>query len=303
MDNFYVYAYLDPRKPGKFVYGNFIFDFEPFYVGKGKYNRITEGLVNKRENKFKIAKINKIKKSNLDVIYLKIYENLTEIDAFNYEMEIIKTIGRKSDNGPLSNIHKGGSGGDYIGNHPNKEDIIKKWRETRMSNIKNSITIVSKETKEKIKSYHKKRKELGIPYPKLSEETKKKISQGNKGKLKPKTEEHKLKLKKINLGKKRTYESKIKQSETCKKTLGKLKEKLKTRSLGEKNSNTRKYTLKLIPENKTINIIGLNNLLNLYNEYSGLNYKDAPYLIKKIKDNKIENVKLINVININHKKS
>ena len=277
MDNFYVYAYLDPRKPGKFVYGNFIFDFEPFYVGKGKDNRITEGLVSKRENKFKIAKINKIKKSNLDVIYLKIYENLTEIDAFNYEMEIIKTIGRKSDNGPLSNIHKGGSGGDYIGNHPNKEDIIKKWRETRMSNIKNSITIVSKETK-------------------------KKISLGNKGKLKPKTEEHKLKLKKINLGKKRTYESKIKQSETCKKTLGKLKEKLKTRSLGEKNSNIRKYTLKLIPENKTINIIGLNNLLNFYNEYSGLNYKDAPYLIKKIKDNKIENVKLINVININHKK-
>ena len=77
MDNFYVYAYLDPRKPGKFVYGNFIFDFEPFYVGKGKDNRITEGLVSKRENKFKIAKINKIKKSNLDVIYLKIYENLT----------------------------------------------------------------------------------------------------------------------------------------------------------------------------------------------------------------------------------
>jgi hypothetical protein len=29
MNNFYVYAYLDPRKPGKFVYGNFMFDFFP----------------------------------------------------------------------------------------------------------------------------------------------------------------------------------------------------------------------------------------------------------------------------------
>ena len=302
MNNFYVYIYLDPRKPGNFVYGDFLFKFEPFYVGKGKGDRITEGLTNKRENKFKLSKINKIKNSNLDVICLKLYENLTEFDAFNYEMKIIKTIGRKFEHGPLCNIHKGGSGGDNIRNHPNKEDIIKKWRKTRMSNITNLITIVSEETKEKIKSYHKKKKELGVPYPKLSDETKKKISQSNKGKSKPKTDEHKLKIKNANLGKKRTYESKIKQSETCKKTLNEIKEKLKTKSLGDKNSNTKKYVLKLISENKTLDIVGLNNLLIFFNKYSGLNYKDAPYLIKKIKNKKIQNIELINVININHKK-
>lgn len=32
---FYVYVYLDPRKEGKYVYGEFQFDYEPFYVGKG----------------------------------------------------------------------------------------------------------------------------------------------------------------------------------------------------------------------------------------------------------------------------
>ena len=28
---FYTYVYMDTRKPGKFVYGEFQFDFEPFY--------------------------------------------------------------------------------------------------------------------------------------------------------------------------------------------------------------------------------------------------------------------------------
>ena len=37
----YVYAYLDPRKPGKYSYKglNVSFLYEPFYIGKGK-NRL-----------------------------------------------------------------------------------------------------------------------------------------------------------------------------------------------------------------------------------------------------------------------
>jgi len=34
MNKYYVYVYLDSRKPGKYKYGEYEFDYEPFYVGK-----------------------------------------------------------------------------------------------------------------------------------------------------------------------------------------------------------------------------------------------------------------------------
>ena len=39
---FYVYIWLDPRKLGKYVYGNYEFDHEPIYVGKGKGGRLND---------------------------------------------------------------------------------------------------------------------------------------------------------------------------------------------------------------------------------------------------------------------
>jgi hypothetical protein len=94
-----------------------LFDYEPFYVGKGKY---TESTIHLREaktyftkgNQSKLNKIRKIQRyTNSDPIILKVRENLSEQESFLLEKFLIKCIGRKDLNlGPLTNLTDGGDG-------------------------------------------------------------------------------------------------------------------------------------------------------------------------------------------------
>lgn len=64
--DYYVYVYLNPLIPGNFKYGEYFFEYEPFYVGKGRGDRYKRHLTEKRTNKCnieKITKINNIKKT------------------------------------------------------------------------------------------------------------------------------------------------------------------------------------------------------------------------------------------------
>lgn len=113
-NKYYVYALLDPRKPGKFQYGEFVFDCEPFYVGKGSGPRLFVHLqkeyLEKSYNPYKSNKIKKIISEGLSPIIVKIADVLLEENAFELEIKAIDTIGMKAKGGPLTNLYEGGCG-------------------------------------------------------------------------------------------------------------------------------------------------------------------------------------------------
>jgi len=85
--DFYVYAYL--REDGS-----------PYYIGKGKRNRINE----KRNHSIKLPSPERRKK---------LFEQLTEQESFDIEKKLINHYGKKIDGtGILRNLTDGGTGGD-----------------------------------------------------------------------------------------------------------------------------------------------------------------------------------------------
>lgn len=151
---YYTYIYLDPRKPGEYIYEGYKFDFEPIYIGKGKYDRYKVHLCQARtksknvRNKYFQRILIKILESNINPIYFKLDENLSNKEAMKFEINLIKLIGRKNtETGPLLNMTVGGDG--------------------------TSGRICSKETKEKLREIFKGRE--------VSQEIRDKVSKGLKG--------------------------------------------------------------------------------------------------------------------------
>ncbi|AIW03365.1 hypothetical protein CPT_Mater208 [Bacillus phage Mater] len=113
-NDFYVYAYLDPRKPGNFVYDDLSFDYLPFYIGKGKASRMYFHLWGAKHGKVlgnphKFNKINSILSEGLEPIILPVRTALTSNDALRLEKQLISRIGKVSDKrGPLTNVSDGG---------------------------------------------------------------------------------------------------------------------------------------------------------------------------------------------------
>lgn len=161
MNRFYIYVFLDSTKPGNFIYGEYEFDYEPFYIGKGTADRIITSKCDKRT--FKSNKIKSIKKSGGQIISKKIYENISFGDSNILERQIIKIIGRRDLNlGPLTNLTDGGEGRL---NGKNSPESIEKIRQSRIK------------TNEKLR-------EMGHDF-KASEETKMKLREINKGEKNP----------------------------------------------------------------------------------------------------------------------
>ena len=111
---YYVYVYLDPRKPGNYVYENHTFDYEPIYIGKGKgrrYKQHPTQCVSQPNKSFFYKKLNKIISLNYVPIYYIIENGLYEYVACKKEIELISLIGRLDENnGTLCNLTNGGEG-------------------------------------------------------------------------------------------------------------------------------------------------------------------------------------------------
>ena len=184
---FYVYAFLDPRKPGSYEYEDYKFNYEPFHIGKGKDKRykvhFQESILKK--NNYKNNKIKKILSEGYEPVIIKVKENILECISFKYEIELIKLIGRIDlGTGPLTNNTNGGDGTSGMSH--------------------------SKETKQKLSKLQKGRK--------LSEEHKKKISNSEKGKIT--SEETKNKISEAQKGNKSYMYGKHLSEETIKKISG-----------------------------------------------------------------------------------
>ena len=173
--HYYTYAYLREDKT-------------PYYIGKGKENRIYSKQKNIKPPKDKSR-----------ILYLK--QNLTEEEAFKHEIYMIDVFGRKDlGTGILHNRTDGGEGSS--GCIPSEET------KRKLSEV-NKGRIVSEETRKKI-SETSKGKTLSEEHIKkiseankghaVSEETKRKLSEAHKGNTL--SEEHKRKLSEVRKGRK-----------------------------------------------------------------------------------------------------
>lgn len=165
MENrYYVYVYLDQRKAGQWVYRDKILNHEPFYVGKGTHKRDIVHLCPYMMNR-KTRKSSKIKSIIHEIgelpIHLRIYENISQQEATNIEVDFIKTFGRIDlENGILCNHTDGGDGSHNLPlesrqriNKNRKKEIfqyslegkfVKKWKS--ISDVELEIDITNIQT-------------------------------------------------------------------------------------------------------------------------------------------------------------
>ena len=198
--HYYTYAYLREDKT-------------PYYIGKGKGNRIYE-------------KRKRIKppKDKSRIIFLK--KNLTEEEAFKHEIYMIDVFGRKDlGTGILHNMTNGGEGSS---GNIHSEETKRKMGEAHKN--------PSEETRRKMSESRK-----GENHPMYgktaSEETRKKMSESKKGKTNSK--EHNRKIIEGLKGRPVSQETRIKISEAQKgkthseETKRKMSEARKGRTLSE----------------------------------------------------------------------
>jgi hypothetical protein len=178
-----LYAYLDPRKSGKWETTNYCFFFEPFYVGKGKQSRQFDHLKDSRRS-HKVHKIQEIISEGLTPFIIILKDDLIDKNvSVELETKLIKDLGTRSviegvKRGPLTNLRLYG-----------KRGFISAETKLKMSTSKKGKTF-SDEHKAKLSLAAKGRKWslTRKPNPPLSLEARIKISERQLGRIKSPSE-------------------------------------------------------------------------------------------------------------------
>jgi hypothetical protein len=151
----YIYAILDPEKNGEFIYEDLKFEFEPFYIGRGKKERLSFTKLIDRSSGYKKNKLKSLRNKGLQPIVLVIENGLTFEESVQREIDYIKKIGRKDlELGPLTNLTDGGEGRVNAINSPEsiekgRQALLEHYRKLRESGHDFSP---SKETRMKLRA-------------------------------------------------------------------------------------------------------------------------------------------------------
>ena len=166
VEMYYTYAYLRE-------------DRTPYYIGKGKGDRIFN----------KSGRTVLPPKDKSKVIYLK--QNLTEEEAFKHEIYMIALFGRKDlSTGILHNRTNGGDGtSGCVPDEITRKKLSNVWKGRKHS--EETKKLMSEKAKGKIRS-EETRKRISDAKKNPSEETRNKLSKINKGRIF--SEEHKEKI-------------------------------------------------------------------------------------------------------------
>lgn len=113
MEKYYVYAYLDPTRPGKFeITEHCTLLYRPIYIGKGRLDRINVHMVKIKNGTYQnhpfYNYLNVLHEEGLSPFIVKIFEDCEEDLAYELECKSIACFGIKSNNGLLYNLTLGG---------------------------------------------------------------------------------------------------------------------------------------------------------------------------------------------------